>query len=38
VVVVGLSLGGLIASLSGAILGWRWIRDFRRPTARFRKR
>ena len=38
VLVVGLSLGGLIASLSGAILAWRWVRDFRRSAPRFRKR
>ena len=38
IVVVGLSLGGLLGSLSGVVLALRWLRDFRRPSIRFRRR
>ncbi len=38
VVVVGLSIGGLLGSLSGAVLAIRWLRDFRRLAPRYRRR
>ena len=37
-VVVGLSIGGLLGSLSGAVLAIRWLRDFRRRAPRYRRR
>ena len=38
VVIVGLSVGGLLGALSGAVLAIRWLRDARRPAPRFRRR